>query len=307
VLELTILRDDLDAESIGFAMVVAMRRNLIVTTLLVVGCTRPNPAFDEYLDGTSETLDGVGDGDSGEVGEGGTEVGESGGGEGDLPDDSVCEYQPSDGLDLRFGDPEYFGGTCPNSVDIWARIPGSGGGPSSVETCSPGCDQCNGVLPISIEPLSLVDYVPTEEMNCLRIQANGPLGGEPGLCEWATLSLHDGWDDTPYFIAITHGSEPTPMGFATVSGLIPEPIEVASCSCDAVGQSNECCYEADSPPEFLAYPWDDELLLPGDSAPITIPNQAGADHDFEVFQAERLNACESSGRSLSWAVLADLP
>ncbi|HVI03795.1 MAG TPA: hypothetical protein VM869_34115, partial [Enhygromyxa sp.] len=99
-------------------------------------------------------------------------------------------------------------------------------------------------------------------------------------------------------------SEPTPHGAAVLGDAIPEPLKAASCNCDAVGQGNDCCYQAEAPPEFWYYPFDGQELFPGDYAPLTLSNQAGLQHVFKVYQAERLHSCESHELELSWAVIA---
>lgn len=54
------------------------------------------------------------------------------------------------------------------------------------------------------------------------------------------------------------------------------------------------------------YPFEGGQLFPGDSAPLSVPNQLGITHVFKLFQAQLLRACESQDLQLSWAVLAEL-
>jgi hypothetical protein len=166
--------------------------------------------------------------------------------------------------------------------------------------------QCSGPHPLSAYPLVITDHIPIAgSSGCLRFQASVSLGASPDVCQWGAISLYEGPEATPYIIAIAHGSEPTPMAMQTLAGLIPDPVKAAVCSCDEVGQAHDCCYQADSPPEFLAYPWGDDYLLPGDYAMIELPNPlATVDHYFHVYQAQRLNVCETAERSMSWAVKA---
>jgi hypothetical protein len=291
-----------------------MARSLVFfTVVLVTGCMQLNPAFD-YDEGFADdaTPDGgsddVAEGESGDA-EAGSEQGEgegsSSGGDGDLPAEA-CEYEPSFGLDLAFANPLFFGGDCPDSADLWARIPKSGGGPSMVESCTPGCEQCSGALPLAIEPLSLSEHLPDDFQTCVRLQVYDLVDTDE-MCEWGAMSVFDGFDDTPYFIGIRGSAEPTPMGLATLAGLIPDPVMVGNCGCDQVGQDDECCHQAATQPEFWGYPWNDDVVMPGESVEIEIPDDADVDHYFEVFQAQRLNGCDDSERSLSWAVFADMP
>lgn len=278
-----------------------MRRSLLVTAVLLAGCTRPNPAFDKFGESDGEGNDEVVDGSE----QDGSESGGSESDERDLPDLPVCEFQPADGLDLKFGDADYFGGTCPLSVDVWVRVVESVGGMAVVETCDPTCQVCAGPQPLSIYPLIVTDYLPADPLTCSKLETSVSLGAAPDVCQWGALSLFDGVSLTPYVIAVAHASEPTPTGAVALAGLIPDPVKVGNCNCDDVGQSHDCCYQAETPPEFWAYPWGDLLLQPGDSAPITLANQAGIQHVFEVFQAQRLHDCENPERALSWAVFAD--
>jgi hypothetical protein len=285
-----------------------MGRSLLVGTLLLVACTRANPAFDPDASGSDEV---VGDDESSDVGDAteSSEQGESASetetesGASDLPN-PACEHQPSAGLNLKFGDPAVLG-TCPVAIDVWARVVESGG-TWVVENCNDGCETCTATYPLSAYPMNLDGHVPGELNSCLRIQASVPLGQGPEACHWGALSIFDGVDFTPYVIAIANGSEPTSLGLQTVGDSIPEPVKVATCSCDEVDQGHDCCYQSPTPPEFFAYPWDGEFLLPGDFGSISITNPHGLDYVFEVYQAERLNACDAPERSLSWAVSAKL-
>jgi hypothetical protein len=298
--------------------VAVMRRNLLVLAIVLVGCTRPNPAFDSESDSraSDEVADGTelseAEGESGEA-EGESDEAESSStqsGDTDLPA-APCEFQPSAGLALGFGDPIHFGGSCPNGVGVWAEVIESSGGMAIVETCgAAGCESCSGGQPLSIAPLLLGDHLPVEPSTCLRIEASVPLGPVGDVCQWGALSLYSGNDGTPYVIAIAQGSEPTMMGLATLTGVIPVPIKVATCDCadiGQVGQVDDCCDQAASPPEFYGYPFGNTLVLPGEELMISLPNQAEADYYFRLFQAERLNTCQGPERALSWAVTAKLP
>lgn len=280
--------------------------------LLLVGCTRPNPAFDpdaSSSEGVASNDDDVStdvaDAPDESEAESPTESeGESG--EADLPA-PVCEYQPAAGLNLKFADPVQLG-QCPVGMDVWVSVVETGG-TWIVQNCADGCNSCVGALyPLSAYPLSLDGHVPSEPLSCLRIQAAVPLGAGPEACHWGALSIYDGLDNTPYVIATAQSSEPTTAGLLTLNDLIPDPVKVANCNCDEVGQGHSCCYEAPSPPEFWGYPWDGGVVLPGQHAELEIQNPQGLGHLFKVIQAQRLYECESQGQlALSWAVVATLP
>ena len=286
-------------------MVSPMPRNSVIVVALLVGCTRPNPAFDDFIASGSDESTSVAEGTS--VAEA-TDQAESGSESGvtDLP--GTCDFQPTAGLDLKFGDPSQFGGNCPPTANTWARVIESGGGLATVETCiDPGCVQCGGMHPMSIYPLLVGDYLPGDPPACLKLQASVSLGPAPDICQWGAISLHDALDSTPYVIATAHSSQPTPLGQETLAGSIPEPVEVGNCNCEDIGLGNDCCYQANTPPQFWGYPWGDEVLRPGDYGLLPLANQAGLEHYFKVFQAERIYSCEQPELALSWAVVAVFP
>lgn len=261
----------------------------LLAGLLCVACTRDNPAFDLIEGGT----DDQGDGDSSTT----TDMR-------DLPE-AGCQYQPAEGLSIHVGAPENFGGTCATGVTIGGRLESFGGGNITVEACEPGCMQCYGTfLDISAFPMLIDSYIPAEVDKCVSVEAEGPLGEEPGACHFGSLTIYD--LDVPFMIATTHSFEATTVGRMRLGSLIPDPLKGVSCGCDDIGQGNDCCYTAMGPPEFWYYPFQDEELFAGQSAPIDIPNQSGIVHAFKVIQAQVLHSCESHDLQTSWAVVAEI-
>jgi hypothetical protein len=286
-----------------------MRRGIMVG-LLCVACTRDNPAFDERL-----TMADAGTDDDGDTGDGDTSDGDGDGDASttgndiDLPSSQpACEFQPTEGLSIHVGGPEDFGGQCPTGVDMGMKVVSAGGGQVIVEACAHGCMPCYGTHhTISAFPLLLDGHIPTDAEKCMSLEAGGPLGGEPGACHFGALTIYDQLEQqVPYVIATAHSYEPTPIGATMLGAPIPAPLKAASCNCDDIGQSNDCCYMAMSPPEFWYYPLDGATLFPGDDAVLDVPNQAGLVHAFKVFQAQLLHSCENPDLQLSWAVVAVL-
>ncbi|MFO7564944.1 MAG: hypothetical protein R6X02_20030 [Enhygromyxa sp.] len=94
------------------------------------------------------------------------------------------------------------------------------------------------------------------------------------------------------------------MGEQILAELIPAPAKAGTCDCDDIGQGNNCCYEADGPPEFWYYPFEGSNVFPGDSILLPLANPQVGDYYFELFQAQRIHSCESPNLELSWAVVA---
>lgn len=289
-------------------------RRLVLLCCTCLACTRTNPAFDEALANSESGSDERGETSEDPTGaeaeaeaeaEGEAES-ESEGGLDDLPPELTCEFQPSPGLALAFGDPSYFSNTCPNNVDVWARVTVVEGGEATLAVCAENCDSCIGEYSLSAYPLDITDYLPGDVDHCLRVQASTPLWQEPNHCYWGAISIHEAFTQVPYVVATAHSTPPTPYGMDLLAELIPEPDKALSCDCDAVGQANECCYAAPGPPEFWYYPFNGMSLFAGDYAPIELANQAGVQHYFKVFQAERIYTCENTELQLSWAVVAEL-
>lgn len=277
-------------------------RRVALVGLLCVACTRPNPAFDERPladDGTGEQGDGDGDGD----GDPSTTVGTD-----DVPPEPpACEWQPSEGLSLHVGGPENYGGVCAPSVTASGTLVSANGSELVLESCTPGCVQCfDTTLTISTYPLSLDGHIPPPQGQCLEIEASSPISEEANACYFGALTIYVPNPLVPYVIATTHSHAPTPMGAAMLGGSIPAPKKAGNCNCDDVGQGNDCCYAAPSPPEFWYYPIEGAQLFPGDYAPLTVPNVFGITHLLKLFQAQLLHSCESHDLQLSWAIVAEL-
>lgn len=282
-------------------------RRLLLVCCTCLACTRENPAFDETLTSAESETRGSTDtsADTSEA-EADTSEAETDTSPDDLPDEPACEFQPSQGLALRFTDPEFFSGTCPNGVDVLAKINSAAGGEATFSVCGEGCTGCAGEHQLSAFPMIITDYLPQGLDGCVVLQAANLFGQESSSCVWGAISVHDPLTGSPYVIATTHSSAPTPFATEVLGDLIPAPAKAGNCNCDDVGQGNDCCYQAEGPPEFWYYPYEGTDLYPGDYAPLTLANQAATQHYFKVYQAERLHSCESHDLQLSWAVIADL-
>jgi hypothetical protein len=291
-------------------------RPVLLLGLLCVACTRDNPAFDGRPLADGGTGDqGDGDGDSSGDGDGdGTGDGDGDGdgdpdtGTSDLPPDPpICEFQPADGLSLRVDGPDNYGAMCAAGVNTDMKILSVNDSELVVESCTPECVQCfDLMLTISTYPLTLEGHIPMEPGKCLSMETQGTLAIEPHACSFGALTIYEPNPITPYVVATSHSWEPTPMGAMMLAGSVPAPIKAGNCSCEDVGQGNDCCYMAEGPPEFWSYPLEGENVLPGGFAPLNVPNQLGLMHAFKLFQAQVLRSCENQELQLSWAVVAEL-
>jgi hypothetical protein len=273
-----------------------MRRVLLLCSTCLA-CTKLNPAFDEVLSDESEadTLTDTAEADSGTT----MEVRE------DVPTEPACAFEPTAGLAIRFGDVEYFG-ACPVGVDAWVRVVGVEGGQLSLAMCGQGCDNiCTGELPLTAFPLDVTQHIPPDAGDaCMILQTSTLLGEDSSTCIYGSFSLHDPTSGNTHVLAISHSASPTSHGAGALGGLIPAPMKAGSCNCDEVGQSNDCCYQADGPPEFYYYPFDGTQLFPGDYIQVSLANQPAAEHYFHVYQAQHVRGCENPEPQLSWAVKA---
>jgi hypothetical protein len=130
------------------------------------------------------------------------------------------------------------------------------------------------------------------------------LGHDGEVCWWGALTIHDAASEVPYVIAIADSWPPTPAGADYLGDAIPEPVQAGTCTCATLPDADRCCEGASAPPKFWRYPFERSTVSPGESAPLTIPNGAGIDHEFKVFQAESIPTCDAELRQvLSWAVL----
>lgn len=281
-----------------------MRRVLLVCCT-GLACTRLNPAFDEARVSGESGMDSIAD-----TSDSSAEASEADGsstddGLDDLPSTSSCEFEPSEGLALAFSNPSYFGGNCPNGALVAIRVLSGNGGEATLSVCGDGCLQCSGEHLLSTFPLVVTDHLPKTDA-CLMLEASSPLGQDASHCYWGGLSIYDSLNYAPYVIATTHSVEPTAYGTAALGGAIPAPAMAGTCSCDEVGQADDCCDQAPSPPEFWYYPFANMDVYPGDETPLVVPNLNTAQLHFELFQAELLHSCEIQGLQLSWAVVAEL-
>jgi hypothetical protein len=264
-----------------------------------MACTRDNPAFDTQLSTTEATGPGDGDGDAS------TTLDER-----DLPSEPACEFQPRDGLSIVAGGPDDFGGDgagCPIGVTMWMKVVGAQGGVVEVEVCPEGCQfECTGAtLSLSLFPIDVSTHIPAELGKCMALEAGGSLGDDGSACYWGAMTIYDSVTNMPYVIATAHSYEPTPAGIEMLAGAIPMPEKAGTCNCEAIGQGNDCCYGADTPPSFLGYEFESGPVLPGGSTELTLANSLGIGHTFELQQAQHIHSCESPDVELSWAVLAD--
>lgn len=296
-----------------------MRRAVILICCSCLACTRDNPAFDEALSkaGEDETdaqvetsvddddAEAEAEAENEESSESSESESESSEGPDDLPDEPACGFEPSAGLALRMAEPALFGGVCPNSINALFQITSVAADEVTFSVCQLGCTDCVGEYQLSAYPLIVSEHLPVDWDACVRVQASSPVGKQPSGCIWGAISVHDAESGLPYVIATSHSSPPTEYGAQVLGDLLPEPQKAGSCNCDEIGQGNNCCYAADGPPEFWYYPFDGEQLFPGDFATIDISTQAGVQHSFEVYQAERIPSCESHDLQLSWAVVID--
>lgn len=205
------------------------------------------------------------------------------------------------------GDPSDFGGGCPTQVDVWATIGPGAGGEATLLICNTrDCGSgCTNDQPLSAFPLIITNHLPTPD-TCVRVQAGTPHGQDSGACGWGALSIIDPLG-LPYVIATTHSAPLTPHGAQALGQLISPPVKAGSCNCDDIGQGNDCCYQADGPPEFWYYPFPSDDVFPGGSLLLPpLGDQGIADHYFRLFQAQRIRSCESQALQLSWAVTAKL-
>jgi hypothetical protein len=277
-----------------------MHRTILIG-LLCMACTRDNPAFDPSATeatgdpGDDDPGDGDGDGDAS------TTLDER-----DMPSDPACEFQPRDGLSIQVGRSENFGGQCANGVTTWMRVVAAQGGLLEVEACPEGCADCLGsTLSVSLFPIDVAAHIPAEPDKCMVLEASGPRGGDDNGCYWGAMTIYDAETMTPYVIATAHSYEPTPAGIQMLGAAIPMPEKAGVCNCDAIGQGNECCYGADTPPEFLAYPFESGPVLAGGSTEVDLGNSASFVHMFKLQQAQDIHSCESPDVELSWAVVAE--
>jgi hypothetical protein len=277
---------------------------IILIGLLCMACTRDNPAFD----GQSSATDGTGDAGDGDPGDGDGDASTTLD-ERDMPDDPACALQPQDGLAIVVGREQDFGGGCANGVTMWMKVLAVQGGVVEAEVCPEGCLQCFGsTLSFSLFPIDVSSHIPADPGKCMALETGGPRGGDVNGCYWGALTIYDSETMTPYVIATAHSNAPTPKGIEMLAGAIPTPEKATVCNCDAIGQGNECCYGADTPPEFLAYPFESGPVLPGGSTEVSLSN-SGTDnlvHMFELLQAQDINSCESPDVQLSWAVVAEI-
>jgi hypothetical protein len=279
--------------------------------LISAACTMPNPQFDSVTSDSgsdertdlSESAETDAEAEAEAEAEGEAEAeSESEAGE-DLPDPLACEFAVSDGLALKWGDPEYFGNTCPNAVDVYAQITLAEGGEATTVICDANCEQCNGAHPLSAFPMTITDYLPEPSTKCLKLQTTTSFGHDDHACFWGSISLHNPETLEAVFVAVAHSAEPTPFGAEFLAGQIPAPKKGGSCNCDAVGQSNECCYTAPNAPEFWYYPFAQANVYPGGYEVLPFTNSQGLSYYFKLFQSQKLYGCENPDLDLSWAVV----
>jgi hypothetical protein len=303
-------------ESLCLALVAGYRgsmRRLAFVCCACLACTRLNPAFDEAektskggADAAEDTSDDDSSSDSSSDSNDETDTDQtSDTGFDDMPG-SACMFEPTAGLAIKLGSP-FGGNSCPTSFNAWARIGVGDGGEAKISVCNlPGCDGgCTTDLSMSAFPLLITNHLPSPE-TCVMIQAGTPLLQEPNACLWGSLSVVSPINSMPFVVAITHSAPLTPQGLEIVGPLIPDPVKAGSCNCDDIGQGNDCCYQAEGPPDFWYFPFEGANVFPGDVLPISIPNQANLDHRFELYQAQRIRSCESQELQLSWALVAKL-
>lgn len=304
-------------------------RMLGLVGVLCLACSRANPAFDGTAtdDGTQTvgpdtagtvTLDtgdtgpiitGPGTADPDTLGTGTTSpdpdtttASDTAGT--DLPVEPVCALGPSPGASIRLGDPATFGGVCPTGMDIWTTVVSNNGAEIVLDTCTESCAQCLGSdHPLSVSPLVIGDHLPAE--TCLLLQARSFLQLAEERCHFGALTIHDPLLSSPYVIATTRSSNPTPAAVDLLAGAIADPVKALECDCDTVGQPTDCCHRADTP-SFWVYTIDGMDVYPGEDAPIEVGDTGGLAHSFRLFQAEQIPTCEDQTLHLSWAVVASL-
>jgi hypothetical protein len=253
-----------------------------------------NPAFDEAVfSNESESESDTNQADSETSAEGRE----------DLPTEPACAFEPTAGLAIRFGDPEYFG-ACPTGVDAMVKVVAAEGGQLTLSMCPTDCDGCLGELVLTAFPLDVTEHIPIQTDGCMILQTSTSLGEDSSACSWGAFSLHDPLTNNTHVLAISHSAPPTPHGVAVLGNLIPEPMKAGSCNCDDVGQSNDCCYQAEGPPEFFYYPINGTQLFPGDFTQVSLDNLASTEHYFHVYQAQHVRGCENPDPQFSWAVKA---
>lgn len=293
----------------------------IVASCLGPGCSRPNPSFDLSGESTGAdatpttgrpgvmTSDPASDGTTGSrmegsSGSGGVDSGAhetSGIGTTEEPPPHSCAHAPNDGLVLGFGDPGYFGNSCPNSVSVWAiRSVDQAGRPVFV-SCMDGCSSCDTEHPYFFGPVPFESYLPADASACLRVQTDVPLADDGELCYWGALTVIDPVAGAPYFIATTASAAPTEAAQAFLGQAIPEPELAKTCECDTLMDPAACCETAQTAAEFWGYPIEGRLVLPGGSGIIAAAN--GDEVLFEPYQAQSIPACDGAPLQLSWAVV----
>jgi hypothetical protein len=285
-----------------------MLRRLALTCCMCLGCSGPNPAFDEgqvgdSVDGTlGDTTDVTTDDSAGTESETGTS-----GGVTDTPIEPACDFKPSPGMALTLGRPMNLGGSCVNGgFNFLARVVIADADKATLQSCGPECTLCNGEIPLAAAPLDISAYLPEPMGPCVTVQAAAPLGEVAGMCTWGALSIRDPASNAALLIATSHSAEPTPHGVELLADVIPEPLLAGNCNCDDVGQGNDCCYQ-NNPPEFWYYPFEAGDVDPGEELPVMLANSNSAEHVFKLFQAELIHTCENDERQLSWAVVATEP
>jgi hypothetical protein len=203
----------------------------------------------------------------------------------DLPLEPTCPQQPSPGASIQLGDPASFGGLCPTGMDIWTRVVTNNGAEVVLDTCNLACAVCNEpVHPLSVSPLVIGDVLP--EGACLRLEA----------------TIHDPLLMSPYVIATTASSPPTPTAVEMLDDAIPGPAHAYDCECSALRPVSDCC-ELAGIPSFWIYTIDRTDVYPGEQAPIEL-GLGVLDHSFHLFQAQQIPSCNDDVLALSWAVVA---
>ncbi|MCX4245713.1 hypothetical protein [Paraliomyxa miuraensis] len=290
-------------------------RSLLLIGLLCTACSDPNPAFGEdsnngkggsATDGESSTSDmppattAATGSASVTVADATSDTNDTTDPPTDLPDDATCDLEPTEGLIIALGDPASFGGTCPVGFDeVPMRLSSINGDEVVLEQCDEGCDPCFGDFhTVAIPSLPLGEHIPGD--TCLTVESTSSLGQTEMRCRWGALTIHDPDTDTPYVLATTASTPPTPNGASLLGAAVPDPVDAIFCECDTISLDHACCEQ--SGPSFLRFTIDGFDVLPGQETGIMIPNASGTDHSFASVQAQRL-PCGDAEPMVSWAVI----
>jgi hypothetical protein len=284
-----------------------------------LACTRDNPAFDgdeaagdgesgtgaesdetTQGDGTTDATDTEASSDASDATDESTTEPVT-----DLPGD-VCEGELRGGLALKFADPSYFNGFCPDELEMHGMLHYDANLQSLVLNRCMGDDLlCQGECGYELHPLALDIEIDAFAGTCVSVQASKPLGNDEDLCAWSTISMFpSGNVNTPLAVAVTAGAEPVDVAKAAL-GNYPSLVQKAMCECESFEIADACCTESDVQVLFFDFELPGPTFVaPGESAMIELAASPYA-YEFQAVQAQRVGDCGTiAGIDVSWALWA---